>query len=310
MDNSVYIEYFSDLLLEMEDVHTVMVEIPRFKQLMDYIASIPEEIIYEPTNPEYGKTKHPHVTVLYGIDTMEEEKAKALLRKIPGQITATLGAITKFETPEFDVLKIDVASPYLTRINKFLRDTVEYHNDYPSYKPHVTLCYLKKGAGAEFTNDNRFVGMKFAFKTFLYSNETRQKESIPMKVPEKSVTEYGAGGGYGGAAGGSIAATGWSATPSSPQSIHRLANYGTKSNYRDKPGSANLIQGIDPYDTINDEDLQDPRFSPDEIRAGLRYEMPKMDFPDKEAARKVVIKNLTTQPKYYSDLHQYFDSQK
>jgi 2'-5' RNA ligase len=308
MDNHTLIEFFPDLINEGDNVHTVMVEIPKFKELIDYIAAIPADIVYEPADPEYGKTKTPHVTVLYGIEPMEGEKAKALLRKIPAVVTATLGGLSLFETPKFDVLKIDVTSPYLSRINKFLTNNVEYHNDYPSYHPHVTLCYLKKGMGKELAGDSRFAGTKLAFKTFLYSDATRNKEKIPMKTPEEPIKEYGAGGGYGGATGGAVAASGWAGTFSSAQTSGRIGMYPQQKGYRDT-SRGNVVTGINPYDTINDQDLTDPRFGKDEIRTGLRYEMPKMQYPNKDIARALVIANLEKNPKFYSDLHQYFDTQ-
>jgi len=313
-----YIEYYEELIMEGDDVHTVMIEIPKFPELMEFINSIPEEILYEPNDPKYGRTHNPHITVLYGIDKMEGEKARSILRKIPSAITATLGSVTKFETPEFDVIKIDVSSPYLYRVNKFLRDNVEYHNDYDTFHPHVTVAYVKKGEGSQFLKDNRFAGKRFAFRAFLYSNENWDKEVIPMKVSKpKAVDEValGLGGGYGGSPGGQIAASGWAATYSSPQSSTRLGNYKTQSGgfpkqtTRDK-GTGNTVTGIDPYDTVTDEDLKDPRFSADEIRSGLRYEMAQMEYPNKDIARQIVIQRLKKNPKQYSDLHQYFDTEK
>jgi 2'-5' RNA ligase len=316
MDNKyIYSEFFTDLLLleELDNVHTVMVELPHFHSLEEYIKSIPEDILYEPNDPQYGREKHPHITVLYGIEPMEGEKAKNLLRKVPAQVTATLGAVTMFEAPKFDVLKIDVTSPYLARINKFLRANVEYENDHPTYHPHVTIAYLKKGTAEKFVGDHRFVGMKFAFKTFLYSDEQRGKIKIPMKQSESngSLAEYGygAGGGYGNAAGGAVAASGWAGTFSSPQTSTRLNMYPKQSGMR-QTSKANTVRGIDPYDAVNPQDLKDPRFSPDEIRTGIRYEMARMEYPNKDIARNLTIHNLETNPKFYSDLHQYFDTEK
>lgn len=313
MDNTTYAEFFDEIINEGENVHTAMVEIPRFQSLVDFVKSIPEEIVYEPQNPEYGKEMNPHITVLYGIDPVEGERAKALLRKVPSQIYATLGQTGIFETPQFDVLKIEVYSPYLSRINKFLRDNVEYENDFPSYKPHVTLCYLKKGMGKELVGDKRFAGMKFTFKTFLYSDENRRKESVPM-TPTKSIKEIGAGGGAGGGygglagAGGQIAASGWAGTYSSPQTSNRNRMYPKQSGMRDTM-TGNTVRGIDPYDTITPDDLKHPKYSPDEIRTGFRVEMPKMQYPNKDIARKIVFAKLARNPKYYSDLHQYFDTE-
>ena len=70
----------------------------------------------------------------------------------------------------------------------------------------------------------------------------------------------------------------------------------------------NTVIGNSLYDTITQDDLKDERFTPDQIMAGLRYEMKRLEYPNKDVARPVVIKNLEKNPNFYSDLEQYFKS--
>jgi hypothetical protein len=72
----------------------------------------------------------------------------------------------------------------------------------------------------------------------------------------------------------------------------------------------NTVIGSSLYDTITNDDLTDKRFSTDEMFAGFRQEMQKMEFPDKDVARPIVVANLLKNPKYYSDLDMYFNSDK
>jgi hypothetical protein len=72
----------------------------------------------------------------------------------------------------------------------------------------------------------------------------------------------------------------------------------------------NTVIGSSLYDTITQDDLTDSRFTPDEIFAGLRSEMRQMEYPDKDVARPIVIRNLEKNPKYYSDLDKYLNSDK
>lgn len=128
----------------------------------------------------------------------------------------------------------------------------------------------------------------------------------------KSIGEYfvGQSGGYGGGAmaGGQVAPTNWAGTFSSNQTSRRLDDYPASRRYTYMQG--NTVIGSSLYDTITKDDLKDPRFSEDEIFAGLRWEMRKMEYPSKDVARPIVIKNLETNPKYYSDLDMYFQSDK
>jgi 2'-5' RNA ligase len=455
----------NNLLLENRgEAHTVMVKIPANEKLIEFINSIPNEIIYEPEHKWYGKTKPDqlHITVLYGVHINEADKTKKILERIPPVLNATLGEVSLFECEKYDVLKIDVKSSSLDKINEFLRRNVEYTNDYDDYNPHVTLCYLKKGMGKEYVGDKRFYDFNYKFDIFIYSDENWKTEDIKMqeekiiqeideldenlrnwfgkgkkggaggggwdryntkgerigkcgdaaggegkpkclskskaaslrasggkkaiaaavnkkrredpnkdrsgkaknvatkknednvnekkdacyhkvrsrykiwpsayasgalvqcrkkgaknwgksknenmkKEPQNEVS-LGLGGGYGGAPGGGVVARGWAGTFSSPLTSTRLDNYPLKMRYRDK-GTGNTIMGMDPYDSVNDKDLNHPVFKPDEIRSGIRYEMARMEFPSKDIAKQIVLDNLKKDPRYYSSLHQYFQTQ-
>jgi hypothetical protein len=301
-----YYEFYRDLLNESDsEKHCVMVGMPKFKQLVEFINSIPDENVFLPENKEYGKETKPHITVLWGVLPESEEKAKNLLSRIPGKLVATLGKVSLFENcndPEvgdFDVLKIDVQSPHLTRVNEALRKTVKFENDYDGYHPHVTLAYLKPGKGKQYVGNKTFEGLKFLFEVFTYSNSERQHETIPM------LNEYlvGQSGGYGTAAGGQLAANGWAATPNAPSTSGRMGKY--PENRRSSYMQGNTVVNNSLYDTIRPEDLKHPKFSPDEIMAGLRWEMKRMEYPDKDRAKPRVLANLAKNPKFYSDLDMY-----
>lgn len=303
-DTAHYFEYYQDLM--EGDKHCVMVGLPKFKKLTDFIQSIPEEYIFHPERRDYGREKAPHITVLYGVMPPEEQKAKDILSKVPGKLVATLGEVSLFENctdeevGKFDVLKIDVQSPQLAQINNLLRKNVEFENSYNDYKPHVTIAYLKPGMGKKFVGDKRFQGMKFLFEVFLYGSGNRDElENIPM------LAEYAVGqsGGYG-SAGGAIAAPGWAGNPGVVGGTTKhggSGNDGRRSSYM----RGNTVVNNSLYDTIRPEDLKHPKFKPDDIMSGLRWEMKRMEYPDKTRAKPIVIANLGKNPHYYSDLGQY-----
>jgi hypothetical protein len=262
--------------------------------------------VFDIGNRDYGKESNPHITVLYGIQPEEEEKAKSILSKIPGKLTATLGPISLFENSKsddgrtFDVLKIDVKSPHLSMVNKTLRNSVKYESSYPDYRPHVTLAYLQPGKGKEYVGNNKFAGMKFLFDVFVYSGGDKDVHSnVPMALKEYLV---GQSGGYGAAAGGATAALGWASTPGTQTSGRPgKVNPNRKSSYM----HGNTVVNNSLYDTIRPEDLAHPKFDPDEIMTGLRWEMKRLEYPDKTRARPFVIQNLEKNPKYYSELGMY-----
>jgi hypothetical protein len=142
------------------------------------------------------------------------------------------------------------------------------------------------------------------FEAFVYSNGNREENhSIQMK-------EYfvGQSAGYGGGAmaGGQIAPMNWAGTPSGPQTSRRLQNYPAMRKYTYMQG--NTVIGGSPYSTITGDDLKHEKFSAEQLFSGLRHEMKQMEFPDKDVARPIVLKNLSRNPKYYSDLDMYLKS--
>ena len=300
-----YYSFYTDLITEG---HCIMADVPQKESMLEFIKKIPNECVYEEVGENYGKEANPHVTVMYGLSPIEETRVKELLNKVPKKIVAELGKISKFsnaDTP-YDVLKIEVKSPHLNKIHEMIRKNFENNYKWSEYNPHVTLAYVKKGTCNEYVGNKTFEGMKVMFETFMYSNGIRElNHAVPMK-------EYyvGQSAGYGGGAmaGGAVAATNWAGTFSSNQTSRRLQNYPAQRKYTYMQG--NTVIGSPLYDTLTDDDLIDPNFTKDEIRTGLRYEMKRMEYPDKDVAKPTVLKNLHKNPKYYSDLEMYFQSDK
>ena len=300
-----YYSFYTDLITEG---HCIMADMPQKESMLEFIKKIPNECVYEEVGENYGKEANPHVTVMYGLSPIEENRVKELLNKVPKKIVAELGKISKFSNADapYDVLKIEVKSPHLNKIHEMIRKNFENNYKWPQYNPHVTLAYVKKGTCNEYVGNKTFEGMKVMFETFMYSNGIRElNHAVPMK-------EYyvGQSGGYGGGAmaGGGVAANNWAGTFSSNQTSRRLQNYPAQRKYTYTQG--NTVIGSPLYDTLTDDDLIDPNFSKDEILTGLRYEMKRMEYPDKDVAKPTVLKNLHKNPKYYSDLEMYFQSDK
>lgn len=292
----------------LNEGHCIMVDISNGNKIIEFVNDLPEECIYEEEGQNYGKETNPHITLMYGLDDKEESRVKELLTKVPSKIMAELGKISKFENADapYDVLKIEVKSPHLNKIHEMIRKNFDNNYKWPNYNPHVTLAYVKKGTCNEHVGNKTFEGTKVMFEAFMYSNGNReQNHKINMK-------EYfvGQSAGYGGGAmaGGGVSPMNWAGTPSSNQTARRLKDYPASRRYTYMQG--NTVVGSSLYDTITQDDLNDPKFSQDEIFAGLRWEMKHMEYPSKDVARPIVIKNLETNPKYYSDLDMYFKSDK
>lgn len=105
--------------------------------------NIPDEDLFT-SEGNNGRETDPHVTILYGLHTDDVDVIKDLLAD-EKTINLKLGKITYFtNNPDYDVIKVDVESDDLERLNTKLK-TLDYTNKYTDYKPHATIAYVKKG---------------------------------------------------------------------------------------------------------------------------------------------------------------------
>lgn len=112
---------------------------------------IEDEDIYGPhEGRNYGREDLPHVTILYGVHKdVDDKEIKSRVEQIEAP-KITLKKIGKFENDNFDVLKFDIQSDDLHNMNDLFKE-LPYTNDYPDYKPHATIAYLKKGSAKKYT---------------------------------------------------------------------------------------------------------------------------------------------------------------
>lgn len=328
MDNPY--KKFAQFLLNEDFKDCVMAEIPVendvssedpypiLPQILSFIETIPDDILYT-EEKDHGKETWPHITMLYGLEDDQSEEVKELLKGMEGKIQATLGKVTKFRNEVFDVLKIEVNSPDLTKINVILK-TLPNKNTYPTYIPHVTLAYVKPGEGEEFVGDDTFEGIVVSIDKIVYADKNRNHK----KVLGENSGWGGGGAGYGGAVGGSISAAGWAGTfngtrqninkfgKSSRHTSHDIENSpvtGTEGS-RSMPQSGNIVLGWAPYDSIKAEDLNVPGMDKDELYLGIKTELSKQVKPDKNQAKQIAIDNIGLEPKFYSGLKMYMPEQK
>lgn len=143
------------------------------------LSSISHEDVYTGTDGTYGLETEPHATVLYGL---HEQVHKDLVYRVCGGLSKPLEVEilgdSAFENEDYDVLKLDVESPMLRKMNEALK-SFPYTNDYDSYKPHMTIAYLKKGKAKKYLNISKHVPDSLKFGTIKF--KPPGKES-PMKI--------------------------------------------------------------------------------------------------------------------------------
>lgn len=121
-----------------------------------------------------GIEKYAHITLIYGFsEDFDFEQLRDLFAAFP-QIKVTLGRVSKFRNEENDVLKIDVFSETLNTINTYLRQKYNIITSFDSYKPHITLGYVRKGTHEELIGNDTFEGKEITLNEYVYSTPDQQ----------------------------------------------------------------------------------------------------------------------------------------
>lgn len=121
--------------------------IPEIKEMQSKIEE--GELYEEEGDRTFGMEDEPHVTVLYGIhsDEVEDDKVLELVDKMDWKKPISIGKPSLFENEKYDVLKLEAKADWLNEANKKLCESLPYSSDFPEYKAHVTIAYLKPGTG-------------------------------------------------------------------------------------------------------------------------------------------------------------------
>jgi hypothetical protein len=111
--------------------------------------------VYLPNDPSHGIETNPHVTILYGLHPgVTVDQVKSVFDKFHKEIHIDIDGVGIFENPEFDVVKLNVIPDgSLQELHDEMKK-LPNSDQYPEYKPHITLSYVKKGTGKKYINPN------------------------------------------------------------------------------------------------------------------------------------------------------------
>ncbi len=121
----------------------------------ELVSSIDANDVYLPEDPSHGVETNPHVTILYGLNKgVTKEEVKSIFDNFHGDIHVEIDGVGVFENEEFDVVKLNVVPDgALQELHDELKK-LPNSDQYPTYHPHITLAYVKKGTGKKYANPN------------------------------------------------------------------------------------------------------------------------------------------------------------
>jgi 2'-5' RNA ligase len=152
---------------------------PKLKQIQDIIE--PEEVYTEEGDKTYGLEDEPHVTLLYGL---HEDVTINQVKEVIGQFDLEekpffikLHNVSCFNTPKYDVLKFDAEGDILHKLNEGLK-ALPFTNEFPDYHPHLTIGYLKQGAGKTYVQGFKSLKFEALPISIIYSQPDGTKTAI------------------------------------------------------------------------------------------------------------------------------------
>lgn len=113
----------------------------------------PEDVYEEPGDTTHGIEDTPHLTLLYGLHPeVTEEQVQQILDNFSEELNIEIEGIDIFENPKFDVVKFNVKKDEKLQYLHDELSKLPNSDEYPDYKPHITIAYVKVGTGKKYVN--------------------------------------------------------------------------------------------------------------------------------------------------------------
>lgn len=154
--------------------------------------NIPEKNLYVEADGGCGREDEPHVTVRYGLDFAEPPEEFHRLITSWQAFPIRLAGVSLFKNDKYDVVKLDVVSEDLVRLNAEIRRQFpsQEPDKFPDYHPHMTVAYVQKGTadqleGADPFKESMDVAPEFQAERLRFSGagDTEKGDRVIQFIP-------------------------------------------------------------------------------------------------------------------------------
>ncbi len=146
---------------------------------------VDEEDVYtdDESDRSFGMETEPHITLLYGLheDNDDDDVLERSMPEEPGDIR--LHNVSVFGNKDYDVLKIDADAKWLGESNERLSE-LPHTNDFPDYRPHATIGYVKSGTGEKYAGMLEGMEVRVRPKKIVYSKVDNSKVEKKIEIDE------------------------------------------------------------------------------------------------------------------------------
>ena len=129
----------------------------------------------------YGREDEIHVTIKYGLLTINPDDVKSVVKNF-GTCTARLSKMSRFvpNDKDYEVVKVDITSKRLHDLHKLIGAQLENEDEHSGYKPHVTIAYVKPGTCNDLSGNTDFAGRKIDINRLTFSAKDDTKHFISL----------------------------------------------------------------------------------------------------------------------------------
>jgi 2'-5' RNA ligase len=126
-----------------------------------------------------GRETTPHITLKYGLHGWDPKIAQAALAG-EGPVKVRFGKVSLFQNDDADVVKVDIDSPDLHRLNRKIADAHPNTESHPTYEPHTTIAYVRPGQGRKYAGSNFLEGQTLTLDRITFSGRDGKQVEIPL----------------------------------------------------------------------------------------------------------------------------------
>jgi len=154
------------------------------EKVLAFGLTIPDDQIYtDPNDTTFGRELDIHITVKYGLTTLNAEEINRQLNWLKEPLEVRLEKVSCFYGKEqnkpYDVIKIEVTSPSLNEMHKLL-SKLPNEDKFPEYVPHVTIAYVKEGFGKLYDGKKDFEGLNFKFDSVMFMGSDNSSKEVVL----------------------------------------------------------------------------------------------------------------------------------
>ena len=133
-----------------------------------------------------GRELSPHITVKYGFPSHIQLEDVRSIAQLFQPFKVKFGQISLFENDDFDVVKVEVDSQELRRLNNLL-SFLPNSDEHVEFNPHLTIAYVLSGLGWLFCNmRNELLNVEYEVREIVFSDEDGRLERVGLGGVEKS----------------------------------------------------------------------------------------------------------------------------